>query len=257
MNSTSQENKKPNKALKIVLNVVLWIFLAFAFVTMVFSFIAASNEYSVPMIGNKVILNVKSDSMKPTFKTGDMLIATKLTNEEKMNLQVGDIITYFVDLDGDGTKELNTHRISTVNGDGTYKTKGDNHETNPTEDNYVLYQNEIIAIWHEGDTKIGGLGGLIGFIQSTAGFVILIVIPLSAFFIYELVRFIMIMVSLKNGGKKKYSAEEEAIRQKLYEEYLLKQQSAAAEKTESAENADGTTAADGATVADTTENKKE
>ena len=170
--SNSQENKKPNKALKIVLNVVLWIFLAFAFVTMVFSFTAASNSYGVPKIGNKIILNVISDSMSPTFKKGDLLVATALTNEEKANLQVGDIVTYLVDLDGDGTEEINTHRISTVNGDGTYKTKGDNPETNPTEDSGDLFQNKIIAIWHEGDTQIHGLGAVIDFLHGRVGFLV-------------------------------------------------------------------------------------
>ena len=59
---------------------------------------------------------------------------------------------------------------------------------------------------------------------------LLIILPLAVFFIYELVRFILLMIQLKNGDRKKISPEEEAIRQRLYEEYLLKQQQTAQEE---------------------------
>ena len=219
--SNSQENKKPNKALKIVFNVILWIFLAFAFVTMVFSFVAASNSYGVPKIGNKIILNVKTDSMSPTFKAGDMLVATALSFEEAGNLQEDDIITYFKDLDGDGTKELNTHRIVAVVGTGVYQTWGDNRETNPVPDDYQVYQNDIVAIWHEGDTQIHGLGGVISFIQGRVGFLVCVILPLVALFVFEIVRFIVMAVKIRGKGKQQELSDEEKdeIRRQAIEEY--------------------------------------
>lgn len=225
--SNSNENKT-KKVVKIVLNVLLWIFLVFAFLMMVVAFTSRVNDYNVPMVSNKIVLTVESDSMSPTFNKGDMLIGTVLTDAEKAELKGesaagaadGDIITFYVDLNGDGIKELNTHRIVWHEGD-LYLTRGDN---NNSPDEYNVHDYEIVSIWHEGDTRIAGLGGFIGFLQGRVGFLIFIILPLLAFFIYELVKFIILIVKLKNGDKKKLSAEEEAIRQRLYEEYLLKQQ---------------------------------
>ena len=234
--SNSQEVKETNKTkkvLKIVLNVLLWIFLVFAFVVMIFAFISASNDYGVPMIGGKVILNVQSDSMSPTFKAGDMLIGTVLNDEQKTELKEGDIITFFVDLNSDGVKELNTHRIISVSTSGgiiSFRTKGDNNDAN---DSYTIYARDIVATWKEGDTRIGGFGAFFGFLQSSTGFLVLIVIPLAAFFIYELVNFILLIIRIRKGDKKNISPEEEAIREKLYAEYLLKQ---AEEKTNAEKN---------------------
>lgn len=245
--SNSQEKKQPKSPVKIVLNVLLWIFLVFAFVTMIFAFMSASNDNGVPTIGNKVVLNVKTDSMYPTIKAGDMIVGTSLTREEKWNLQAksddyaGDIITFWADLDLDGEEELNTHRIieANVNGAaGSFRTKGDNND-NP--DPYTVNADKIVCVWHEGDTRIAGLGAVIGFLQSKIGFLLIIILPLAAFFIYELVKFVLLMVQIKNGDKKKISPEEEAIRERLYNEYLLKQQQNATEQN---------------TAGDTTENKE-
>ena len=219
---------------KKILNVLLWVLLAFALVIMIFTFVSVSNDYGVPMFGNKVFLNVQSDSMSPTFNKGDMLVGTVLTEEEKQTLQVGDIITFYVDLDGDGAKELNTHRIVSITADHeSFYTQGDNKETNKTLDDYTISARDIVATWHApdengkgGDTRIVGLGSFMSFMQSSTGFLLLIVLPLFAFFIYELIQFILLIIKIKNGDKKKMSPEEEALREKLYEEYLLKQKAA-------------------------------
>ena len=227
MTNTKGNNRKAKKIVGIVLNVLLWIFLVFAFLMMVFAFASISNDYGVPVLGKKVILNVASDSMKPTFEAGDMLIGTVLSNEEKTQLKEGDIITFFVDLNGDGVKELNTHRITSTDGI-EFHTKGDNNEI---ADGYNVYDKDIVCKWSEGDTKIKGLGKAFGFLQSRIGFLCVIVIPLALFFIYEIIRFVMTIVKLKDGDKKKITAEEEAaIRQKAIEEYLKMQQAAPAEE---------------------------
>ena len=232
--SNPQETSKTMSIVKKILNVLLWVLLAFALVIMIFTFVSVSNDYGVPMFGNKVFLNVQSDSMSPTFNKGDMLVGTVLTEEEKQTLQVGDIITFYVDLDGDGAKELNTHRIVSITADHeSFYTQGDNKETNKTLDDYTISARDIVATWHApdengkgGDTRIVGLGSFMSFMQSSTGFLLLIVLPLLAFFIYELIQFILLIIKIKNGDKKKMSPEEEALREKLYEEYLLKQKAA-------------------------------
>ena len=231
--ATPQQNKT-KKIVGIVLNVLLWIFLVFAFVMVVFAFSSTSNEYRVPILGKKVILTVQSDSMKPVFKSGDLLVAKVLTDEEKAQLKEGDIVTFFVDLNNDGVKELNTHRIVSVN-NGVFKTKGDNNAIN---DSYDVYARDIVATWKEGDTKIGGLGGFISFLQSSTGFLIVIVIPLAAFFVYEVVKLILTILKLKNKDKKTITAsDEEEIKRKAIEEYLKSQGMAVPNEAPKAEEA--------------------
>ncbi|MBO4594873.1 MAG: signal peptidase I [Clostridia bacterium] len=220
--SNSQENKKPNKALKIVLNVILWIFLAFAFVTMIFAFTSTSNKYGISTLGNKVILTVKTDSMEPTIMKGDMIVGTTLSDEEKKALQEGDIITFYVDLNGDGVKELNTHRIVSIEHSGEnyqFYTKGD--KEGATEDPGSIYLNDIVCTWHEGDTQIHGLGGVISFIQGRVGFLVCVILPLIALFVFEIVRFIVMAVRIKGKDKQKELSDEEKdeIRRQAIEEY--------------------------------------
>ena len=88
--SNSNENKT-KKVVKIVLNVLLWIFLVFAFLMMVVAFTSRVNDYNVPMVSNKIVLTVESDSMSPTFNKGDMLIGTVLSNEEKAELKAAGV----------------------------------------------------------------------------------------------------------------------------------------------------------------------
>ena len=219
---TAVKTKNPSakKVVKIVLNVLLWIFLLFALVMMIFAFASISNDYGVPILGKKVVLCVASESMEPTIKKGDMITGKILSTEEKAELKEGDIISFFVDLDGDGAKEINTHRIISVAGEGenvTFRTKGDN---NASADGYTLHVKDVICTWKEGDTQWHGFGSFLGFLQSRTGFLCIVVIPLILLFVYEIVRFVLMIVKLKGKDKKSISDEEkEEIRRQAVEEY--------------------------------------
>lgn len=234
--TAKNENAKAKKIVKIVLNVLLWIFLVFAFVMMVFAFASISNNYGVPTLGKSVILNVASDSMEPTIRKGDMLVGTTLTVEQKRELKEGDIITFFVDLNGDGVKEINTHRIVKVtiweNGDGVFRTKGDNEKlylNGQNDDGYDVRMDDIVCTWKKGDKQVHGLGSFLGFLQGKIGFLCIVVIPLGILFIYEVIRFILMVVKMKGKDKKEISDEEkEEIRRQAVEEY---RRSLAAEET--------------------------
>ena len=226
MENTEKTNgSKAKKIMGTIGNVLLWIFLVFAFLMMVFAFASTGNDYSVPIMGNKIIMNVVSPSMEPTIMKGDLIVGTVLTDEEKSSLKEGDIITFFVDLDGDGAKELNTHRIKTVNYGGdpeAFRTQGDNN--NNVEDNYTVRLNDIVAIWREGDTQMHGIGNVFAFLQSRLGFMLIVVVPLALFFVYEVVRLIFIIYRVKNGDKRSITAEdEEEIKRRAVEEYLRSQ----------------------------------
>lgn len=220
--------KKAKRIVKVVFDVFVWIFLVFSVLMTVLAFAAQSNESGAPSLGGKYVLTVASDSMKPTFRTGDLLIADALTDEERQNLRPksadyeGDVVTYKTTINGQ--EALNTHRIVATTSSGgflQYITQGDNTETNKTPDS-PIYPDQIVCVWR--GTNLGQIGAALDFIQQPKGFLIVIVLPLVVFFLYEVYKFIVALIAVKNSGKKQISAaDEELIKQKAVEEYLRQQ----------------------------------
>ena len=247
-----ENTEKPSvkKILSIVGNTILWLFVAFAIVITVIVFASnnKSGDNSLPTIGGVAFVSIKSNSMdkspnaadyaeggrlegKTGFKKGALIFVNALTSLEKFELQVGDVITFARDLNNDGVSELNTHRIIEVHekdGFVYYVTQGDHNEfpdgiyseTDPTHNEkdggYVVLANDVLGKWN--GHKIGGLGNFLAFLQTRVGFFVVIILPLIAFFLYEVIRFIIVVMALK--GKK----SEDEIRQRVMEEILRAQQ---------------------------------
>ena len=234
-------NQTVKKTIKIVVNVLLWVFLALALFMTILAFSAQASNAGYPKLGDTCLLTVESDSMNGQdgkgFKKGDLIISHVLTDEEKQNLQVGDVITFFVDLNFDGEKELNTHRIierKEQDGVITYVTQGDNREMSAQPD-APIGLSDIGAVWT--GKRIGGIGAFIGFLRSSTGFLVCIVLPLAAFFIYELVVMINTINKIRNKGKKQITKEDdELIKQRAIEEYLAKQGNGDKAKEESSDD---------------------
>lgn len=84
--------------------------------------------------------SIASDSMYPELQRGDGIIVKKLTDEEKDNLKVGDVIAF-----KDGGFII-THRIIEIteeDGKKIYQTKGDN---NTSKDVTKKGKDDIIGI---------------------------------------------------------------------------------------------------------------
>ena len=244
------EKSTAKKVLRIVGNVLIWIFIIFAALTTVLAFAAQSNADGIPSIGGRVILTVQSDSMARSaeeegkvtlqegwekgFNKGDIIIGKKLQPEEMKDLKVGDIITFKGTLAGTNQEGLNSHRIVEVIKDGdnvSYKTCGDN---NLGEDADNVSWQYVICKYT--GTRIPGLGNVLDFLQTPTGFLVVIVLPLVAFFVFELVVFIRKFLKVKNAGKKQITAaDEEAIKQKAIEEYLKAQQAGSDVKADAEE----------------------
>lgn len=231
--------KKTQKILKIILNVFIWIFVAFSAFMTILSLTASSSQDGIPSLSGTAFLTVSSDSMKGTFDKGDLILVKKLTDEGRQNLKVGDVITYRADLDKNGTEELNTHRIYEINydADGTvdsYVTWGDN---NPIRDDDPVLWQFVIGKWNKKTTDDGAVipfvGGVISFIQKPTGFLVAIVLPLVIFFLYEVYVFIKAVFTVKGEKASKTQAAEsaahdEAVKQAAIAEYLAAQEAAKA-----------------------------
>ena len=118
--------------------------------------------------------------MEPTIMTGDLIITKSY--DGKSELKEGDVIAFFAM--EENTKIIKTHRIKsvlTVNGMTSYVTKGDN---NTGEDPQQVAPGDIISVWN--GTRLPVLGTILTFLKTKVGFFICIILPLAAFFIYQL-----------------------------------------------------------------------
>jgi signal peptidase len=140
-----------------------------------------------------------------------------------------------------------------ANGKAEYITQGDANlaADNVGDDPYTVQATDIVGIWTGG--RLPGIGKVINFLRSSLGFFLFIVLPLVAFFIYELYRFIAILLEekrKKNPAAQISKEDEEEIKRKAIEEYLRHQ----AEEAKRAAEAN-TEAAATEEAAETTEEK--
>ena len=80
------------KTIKIVLSVLAWILLIFALLITVMVFTSDKNN-GVPSLFGRMPMTVESDSMEPTFKKGDLIIAKEI--DDINELKVDDVISFW------------------------------------------------------------------------------------------------------------------------------------------------------------------
>jgi len=175
------------KIFQIVINTILTLLILLG-VFVVFSFI--------PFPGNYKIFTVQSGSMEPTIHTGSLIFVKPETD-----YNVGDIITRKTN----DPKITITHRIvEKKNDDGriTFKTKGDANDGNDSEDvaKGTVIGKEIF--------KVPYLGYPVGFAKTTAGLIILIVIP-AVIIIYDEINKIKAEIEKKIRYKKALKTKKE------------------------------------------------
>ena len=187
------------KAASIVVSVVMWIIILVA-ALFAFTTLATKDDGSVSSLAGFTPLTVQSESMAPTFDQDDLIIIKKC---DPSTLEVGDIVTFHAIIDNQYA--LNTHRIisiNEVNGLNSYTTKGDNNEL---ADQHVIADGDIVGKYVG---KIPYMGKVIGFLSSTRGFLVVIVLPMLLFFIYQVYHLVIVGMNLKRAV-----AEEDRLKQ--------------------------------------------
>ncbi len=233
MTNETKTQSKAKKIADIVINVLIWIFVVFSALITVMVFVAQGSGGGVPALFGKSFITIESESMEPVYDKGDLVFVNRISEEEAKDLPTGTIVTYYapIDINGDGvSRDINTHEIIGRTEDGAYITKGRGNEE---PDGYNIRYGDIIGTCTEGG-KVGGIGSVIGFLRSSLGFFLCIVLPLILFFLYELYRFIALLVSEK--AKKESAAmskeAEEEIKRRAIEEYLANQGKAETDEAE-------------------------
>ena len=211
------------KVLKGIVSVLSWVVLVFALIMTIFAF-SVDKSSGISNLFGFIPLTVESDSMAPTFVQSDLIIDREI--DDIAALKEGDVITFWTIINGN--KVINTHRITDVhlvNGNISFTTKGDN---NDIKDSLDVYPSDIVGKWT--GAKVPALGGVIGFLRTQLGFCICVIIPLALFFLFELYKFITVIVEIKRPAAQ--PLDEEEIKRRAIEEYLAEQQKKAEEAAE-------------------------
>lgn len=138
------------------------------------------NKDEVPSIGGTFPLIVLTDSMVPEIYSGDLIICKTADAED---IEVNDVISFF-DPAGNGTSIV-THRVIEIveeDGEILFRTRGDN---NNTEDKELVPAENLVGVYK---MRIAGAGHIAMFMQSTAGLIVCVVLPIILLVGYDLVR---------------------------------------------------------------------
>jgi signal peptidase I len=219
-----EKTMKKKKILKVIGNIAFWLFLGLILIYTMTALFSEEDSNMRTVFGVST-LSVQSDSMEPTFKVGDLIFVK--SNFEVEEIEVGDVITYrlMVNTDDGQVMIFNSHRviqIIDVNGVLRFYTQGDKYAPDP----FPVVQNDIVGVWTGG--RLAGFGtfadSFIGFIKSSLGFFLFIVVPCFVFLVYEIFRFVKVMseynVQKSVGDKVKFQAEALALARQQIEAEL-------------------------------------
>lgn len=247
-NNKVKKNKSTAKKVWDVISTILVILY-----TIVVLFIAVS-VFSSKLTGTgqaailgHTFLYVETDSMqtdKPdSINKGDLVICKQDENGFK-GLEVGEIIAYREmqqDYDkatgkpvGEPYEIIKIHRIVGHDGD-LYRTKGDKEGLE--EDPVPVNPYRVVGIYT--GTRVPYVGTMFDFVKSPTGIMVCMVLPMAAFFIYALYKFVKAMIEYKMEKEGTNSPADgeltEEQKQAAIAEYLAKQ---AAEANKEENNTD-------------------
>lgn len=198
--SDLNKTNRRSQIISVIINVMLVVAIIVAAICTYASYVSTSGN-GVPSIMGIRILSVQTESMYPVLEPGDLIFSTAV--EDSSELVIGDIITYWTVIDGE--RVLNTHRITGIYDGGGYlifATKGDN---NTLEDALTVHESEVVGKYAG---KLSGVGKVFDYLQTSTGFLLVVVLPVFLFFIFHLIQFFRVLFEYQNiKNKIKYEQE--------------------------------------------------
>jgi signal peptidase len=208
------------KILTVIISIVLWAVILLA-ALYAFTTLATRDNTNVSNIAGFTPMIVQTNSMSPTFDAGDLILVKKC---DVSTLKEQDIVTFHTIINNEYA--LNTHRIIEIqDSDGirSYTTKGDN---NDIADTHIIADGDIVGKYVG---RIPKMGSVMNILSSSTGFLVIIVLPMLLFFIYQVYHLIMVSINLKKAIAAEAAAEQagkdeelERVRQELEEAKRLK-----------------------------------
>ncbi|MBQ9393727.1 MAG: signal peptidase I [Oscillospiraceae bacterium] len=217
------EESKKHKVISTIVNVVLVIAIIVAALATYTSYVNTSGN-GMPSLFGVSVFSIQTESMYPTLKPGDLIIDKVVKDAKK--LEKGDVITYWTVINGE--RVLNTHRISQIYDGGDhliFETKGDN---NTISDSLTVHESEVVGIF---SSRIAGVGKVVDYLQTSTGFLIVVVVPVFLFFLYYLIQFFRVLFEYQNVKNRiKYEQERGRTEDFIDEEKRKAQESHQAER---------------------------
>ena len=206
------------KVLNVIMSVLSTLMMIVAVCVMVFTIISVNtfNRQDRSLMGYKAFI-VLSDSMSATdFDAGD-LVLTKDVNPAE--LQEGDIIAYISE-NPDNYGEVVTHKIRTVNPDGTFTTYG---TTTDTDDAYPVSWEQVLGKY---DRAIPKIGAFFNFLKTTPGYICCIFVPFALLIMMQGLNTVKLFKQYKREqqediDRQKAELEQERLETKAMMEELL------------------------------------
>lgn len=217
------------KYLGIAGNVVFYLLLLMLLLFSI-SNLTVRTEKDLPNIFGKGFVSILSGSMegeeKDNFDTGSLVFIDILSDSQKQNLEVGQIIVFY-----DNVQRIHIiHRIKTITGD-TVVTQGDvnarmygSFDGTNFDPNMQLEASSLDDVIGRYTGHWSGVGSAIQEIRTPNGLVFYVILPLFILFTFEAV--ILIRFILRRNKEKlelKYALEKEALRLEIEKELLEKQ----------------------------------
>lgn len=195
MEELEAEESTGKKILNTVINVILVLAIIVAAVCTYVSYVSTSGN-GVPSILGIRVFSIQTESMYPTLEPGDLIFGKGV--KDSSELEVDDIITYWTVINGE--RVLNTHRIVGIYDGGNhliFETQGDN---NTSADPLTVHESEVVAQYN--GKKIDGLGKVFDYLQTSTGFLLVVVLPVAIFFLYHLIQFFRVLFEYNNVKNK-------------------------------------------------------
>lgn len=184
----------------------------------------------IEVAGQQVVLSIGS------FPQGAAIEIKLISEEEKQNLKVGDVITFYdpdIRIDNSNKKQINTHRIveiTEIGGVLCYATCGD---ANSQVDTRVRYAEDIIGIV---SSSQNAFASFLSFLQSSTGFLVCVVFPTILLLGYSVVVVVLNIIKYNNEKTALVKADTELeLKEKLRAELLAEMQEQLKAEAENAE----------------------
>ena len=181
MSNTKEDKANVRHRVLTVVGIVLCVILIPVLVINVTLIIKSyTNADKVPMFGGYCPLIVESGSMKPEINSGDLIICKQIDSSQ---VKIDDVIAFF---DPASKKSsVVTHRVVEIvneNGSLSFQTKGD---ANNVADTNLVPADNLVGIYQ---FRIPGAGSIAMFMQTPAGLIICVFVPLALLIGYDIIR---------------------------------------------------------------------
>lgn len=181
MKKTKEKTPIRHKVLTVIGTILCVLLLPVLIINCTLIIKSYTNSSEVPSVGGTFPMIILSDSMKPEFESGDLILCRTTDPED---VKEGDIICFY-DPAGNGTTTV-THRVKEVttdeNGDLAWMTKGD---SNNIEDTLLVPSKNLIGEYR---SHIPGLGNVAMFMQTTQGLILCVICPIILLVAYDMIR---------------------------------------------------------------------